>query len=404
MKRELTIRKGLSVLLALALAGTIESPLGQPTPSEARAAEPPQPVRKDSSRQGVLSLMDQHLQRRGIRYPVEIGRNHTKVKEAFLGVVAKANESTVQILCDDQLAALGTVVGRNGYILTKASELTGKIACRLRDGRKLEAQLVSSHSATDLALLKVEATGLKEIQWASPEVPAIGSFLATASPRDDVLSIGVVSVAPRKIPAASGVLGIAVGQADTGPCVDQVLEGSSAEKAGLQTNDIITQINQRNVNTRDELIDTIGEYLPGDRIELHVVRGEQPLKIAAMLGTRSGDGRREFQNRLGGELSERRGGFEQALQHDTILQPRECGGPIVDLDGRVVGINIARAERVASLALPSEVVLRVLPKLKADAIAQQGKSRAPVAGENLKNKATPVSALPAHRQSPTSKQ
>ena len=53
-----------------------------------------------------------------------------------------------------------------------------------------------------------------------------------------------------------------------------------------------------------------------------------------------------------------------ALQHDTTLNANECGGPIVDLDGRVVGINIARDGRVSTLALPNEVVLPVIAKLK----------------------------------------
>ena len=44
------------------------------------------------------------------------------------------------------------------------------------------------------------------------------------------------------------------------------------------------------------------------------------------------------------------------LQHDSVLKPSECGGPLVDLDGKVVGINIARAGRTETYAIPSEVV------------------------------------------------
>ena len=71
-----------------------------------------------------------------------------------------------------------------------------------------------------------------------------------------------------------------------------------------------------------------------------------------------------FQEDIGGRLSKRRTGFPLALQHDTVLQPNQCGGPLVDLDGQVVGINIARASRVASYALPAAVVKPVLEKLK----------------------------------------
>src|SRR5205823_9776883 len=95
---------------------------------------------------------------------------------------------------------------------------------------------------------------------------------------------------------------------------------------------------------------------------------EQELK--ATLGARPADlSRGDFQNRLGNELSDRRGGFPAILQHDTVLKPAECGGPLVDLDGKAVGINIARAGRVETYALPSENVLAVLDELKSGKLA-----------------------------------
>ena len=39
-------------------------------------------------------------------------------------------------------------------------------------------------------------------------------------------------------------------------------------------------------------------------------------------------------------------------------------GPVCDLEGQVVGINIARAERIASYALPAGTVLPWLNELK----------------------------------------
>ena len=53
-----------------------------------------------------------------------------------------------------------------------------------------------------------------------------------------------------------------------------------------------------------------------------------------------------------------------SFQHDSMLSRSTCGGPIVDLSGKAIGINIARAGRVSSLALTSKVVLPILEKLK----------------------------------------
>ena len=64
--------------------------------------------------------------------------------------------------------------------------------------------------------------------------------------------------------------------------------------------------------------------------------------------------------KMAGPLSQRRSGFPSAIQHDSLLRPEDCGGPIMDIDGRIVGLNIARAGRVASYALPSTVVKKHL--------------------------------------------
>ena len=54
----------------------------------------------------------------------------------------------------------------------------------------------------------------------------------------------------------------------------------------------------------------------------------------------------------GGPFSDRRFGFHQVISHDSVIDPEQCGGPLVDLEGNVLGINIARAMRVASFAIP----------------------------------------------------
>src|SRR5207244_2687877 len=47
----------------------------------------------------------------------------------------------------------------------------------------------------------------------------------------------------------------------------------------------------------------------------------------------------------------------------------DCGGPIVDLNGRVIGINICRAGRTESWAVPGEVVLPLLADLMSGKLA-----------------------------------
>ena len=71
-------------------------------------------------------------------------RSHSKVLAAFREVVSEPSKSTAQVFCDGRRAALGAVVGADGYILTKASELRGKLECQLHDARRLPATLIVS--------------------------------------------------------------------------------------------------------------------------------------------------------------------------------------------------------------------------------------------------------------------
>ncbi|MEL6107562.1 MAG: S1C family serine protease [Planctomycetota bacterium] len=76
-----------------------------------------------------------------------------------------------------------------------------------------------------------------------------------------------------------------------------------------------------------------------------------------------------------GPLSDVRTGFETVLQHDTVLKPEHCGGPLIDLEGRAIGLNISRAVRVETLALPAQEVQRLVQSLLPT--SQQAKAPAP---------------------------
>ena len=45
------------------------------------------------------------------------------------------------------------------------------------------------------------------------------------------------------------------------------------------------------------------------------------------------------------------------------LEVNECGSPVVNLKGSVIGINIARLDRTASLAFPMEKVYRIVESI-----------------------------------------
>ncbi len=294
-------------------------------------------------------------------------RNHRSVRAAFREVVENARKSTVQVLCDNRRVAMGTVVDANGFILTKASEIKGDVSCRLVDGRRLPASVVHIDDDLDLAVLHVEATDLVPVAWRPEGIPEEGSWLATTGLQELPSAVGVVSVAPRPVPMPRAVLGVMLGDIDEGAVITSVVPESAAEEAGLEVDDVILELDGKAVANSGEFVQAVREKRPGQRITLKIRRGDNERRISATLQEIDAlaQGKRvKFQNSLGGRLSNRRWGFPSVIQHDTVLRPSDCGGPVVDLDGYAVGINIARAGRVASYALPVEVVNPLLKDLQ----------------------------------------
>jgi serine protease Do len=305
------------------------------------------------------------------------------VRAAFRDLVHNASRSTVRILGGGVQVALGVVVRSDGLILSKASELDEHIECCLADGRRLEGQVLAVDAPTDLALIKVEAKDLVVVEWSDADLPTVGSLLATTGLDNAPAAIGVVSSPVHAVPQPRPVLGVGLENSAKGPRIDRIVPRSPAAKAGLQVGDVVLRIEEQSLSDREGLIAAIETREPGQQIELSVLREQRTLSITAVLGDLSHIGnpeQAELMDSLGGPLSKRRFGFPAVVQHDTVLRPRDCGGPIVGLDGKTVGINIARASRVASYALPASSVRPVLEKLmqQETQVAHEGQDLAPV--------------------------
>ncbi|MDP9088364.1 MAG: Do family serine endopeptidase [Pseudomonadota bacterium] len=78
------------------------------------------------------------------------------------------------------------------------------------------------------------------------------------------------------------------GLTDTnGALVAGVAQGSSAERAGIKTGDIIIALNGNTMKTSGELRNAIGMLHVGDQIELGLLRDGKPRKVTALIGERS---------------------------------------------------------------------------------------------------------------------
>jgi serine protease Do len=293
--------------------------------------------------------------------------------DVFSEVMKKAARSTVEIYSDGSRAALGAIISSDGQIATKASEIVnlngdpwGKTEVQLSfEKRRREARVVARDTKTDLAILKIDAKDLPVAPWSSSEAPAVGSWLVTPGMSTFPLSVGVVSVAARKLPP-NGALGIGLENNERYARITEIRPGLAAESAGLKMGDIIRKFDGEDIKASEQLRKTIRWHYPGEKIKIVYEREGRLHTTEAELSSMTDlgrDERSEFQNSLGGKLSERRTGFPMAIQHDSVLRPIDCGGPVVDLDGKVIGLNIARAGRVESYALPAGLVQETIARL-----------------------------------------
>lgn len=288
------------------------------------------------------------------------------VRAAFQEVVAGVRKAIVEIKCEGRQVALGGIVGPDGWILTKGSALVGPITCRLHDGRELDARVVGASREFDVAMLKVDAKQLPTLAISDSVVPVVGSWLASAGMDSYPIAVGIVSVEPREIPHQAGILGIQLDAVANRALIVRVFPGSAASKAGLLVNDTILEIDRVPTPSREALIQRVQEFNPGDRVSLKIQRDGEQLDVeAVMMGRFPGlqPSRNEFQNRLGSGLSERRFGFPSAFQHDTVINATDCGGPVVNLDGEVVGFNIARSGRTETYAITAASISKLLYEL-----------------------------------------
>ncbi|MBI5706163.1 MAG: trypsin-like peptidase domain-containing protein [Armatimonadetes bacterium] len=110
----------------------------------------------------------------------------------------------------------GVIIAANGTIITNNHVVANadRVQVRLPDGRNMQATVVGTDPRSDLAVLKVDATGLSAVEMGESSKLEIGEWvLAVGSPLgfDDTVSVGVVSSLNRTLDTGGpGVLADAI--------------------------------------------------------------------------------------------------------------------------------------------------------------------------------------------------
>ncbi|WP_425615275.1 trypsin-like peptidase domain-containing protein [Anatilimnocola sp. NA78] len=307
-------------------------------------------------------------------------------------------KTIIDVLADEVPVAMGVAVNRRGLVLTKASSLKGEILCVINE-EPFQAKIVARDEVHDLALLQiVDSPRLKPVVWADHS-PKTGDWLVTPDVDSSPLSLGIMSNAVCKIPGASaprGAMKVEVGDAiEGGVQIKRVLYGGPAARAGMRVNDCVVEFDGNKIADAEALFKQMEKTKPGQEIAVKVKRAEQEMQFKLKL-VLFVDEDEEYS----GSLSERRGGFPAVFAHDTAIIPEACGSPVLDLNGKVVGLNIARAGRVTSYAIPADELKKVVPKLVKKAKRSEKKELAQAKAKAEAEKPMPASGEAAKETRP----
>lgn len=99
----------------------------------------------------------------------------------------------------------GFIVSADGYILTNAHVIDGAegVTVRLTDKREFKAKVIGTDKRTDVALIKIDATGLPVVRAGDPGKLKVGEWVvAIGSPFgfENTVTAGIVSAKGRSLP------------------------------------------------------------------------------------------------------------------------------------------------------------------------------------------------------------
>ncbi|MFD2159091.1 S1C family serine protease [Rubritalea tangerina] len=304
--------------------------------------------------------------------PTDERTNGKEVRAAF-GPQRSAIQASSAVLYDGWRSFnYGIVVSEDGLILAKGSELEERKDIDIRVGEKkyTEVEIVAQNPRWDVALLKVDAEGLTPVSWAESSDVSQGTWVVANGVTSRSLrriNVGIISAKTRAVEGkAPAVLGISF-KADKGSLViEEVTKETGAEEAGIKAGDTIKKFAGEEVATREALIEIIRDYLPGDEVLIEFERDGRRLEVEVRLMARD-EAYKESGSRndaMSGDFSKRRDSFPRVLQTDIPFSARTIGGPLLTLDGKCIGMNIARANRAESFAIPVEDLKKLLVELK----------------------------------------
>lgn len=270
--------------------------------------------------------------------------------------------------------ALATRIEGSKYLISKNS-IVGESAFIREGSERIELAVVVRDFQQDLVLLKSphENTSGVRIDSVSADdsveprlevVSAITSHSATTKQGQLIFSPTPTKTSWLSVVGSSefesqrlesrGYLGVMLQTDERGGALLTQVEEGAARRAGLQIGDVITQVDETPIRRREDIQRHLASLDPLTKVAVQIRRGPEQRTIDVTLGEfpSMSDHAADLMSK-----SKRRDGFPTVFCHDATLQPSQCGGPVFDLHGNWIGVNIARYSRVRTFAIPASEVM-----------------------------------------------
>lgn len=241
--------------------------------------------------------------------PSEAPRDRV-LEPAFAELLASQAPEVLALYREGVQLGYATAMSRR-HLVTKASGLAGGALAIELQGTRHPVELVAQDEDCDLALLALPEALLGENPWRASELPVPGQ-LVVALGHAGPAACGAVSTLWRRVAP---------------PAPDWVASQQQARRSQR----LLRGLRRLAKALRSELlVELIESYQRSQELQGSYDGGNTPRA------------------------------YEQVLQHDAPIASDEVGTPLLDVQGRLVGINVARAFQGTNYAAPAARALALL--------------------------------------------
>lgn len=252
-----------------------------------------------------------------------------------------------------------------GNIITKSTRVGDQPKIELTNGSRVDAEVIARDPKNDLVLLQAKFLGLGGVDLSKfhgdlEERPGRLLLIPDAHGAGHVSIWGSKYFHVPRTKASVGYLGVMLGfDSDSGNVVFDRVYSGGARNAGVRSGDVLLKLNDRTISKQNEVHEFLRQHDPHSKIKVLIQRDDAEITKEIVLGNRPDNTGHIADDILGGK-SDRRDGFSLAISHDADLRPRECGGPVFDIDGDFLGINIARFSRTRCYVIPRSILKKFI--------------------------------------------